>query len=81
MDDQIVEFNDWARVLRESVPAALQAGYREAVVKFLYWLREKGKQPNMATFKEHLEWKRSYLPPKQYKLRRNALRWYWQLGA
>lgn len=80
MDDLIVEFSDWDRVLRESVPVALQAGYREAVVKFLYWLRENGKQPNVATFKEHLEWKRSYLPPKQYELRRNALRWYWQMG-
>jgi len=29
------------------------------VVKFLYWLREKGKQPNVAMFKEHLEWKKS----------------------
>ena len=80
MDDPIVEFDDWNRVLRESVPVALQAGYREAVVKFLYWLREKGKQPNVAAFKEHLEWKKSYLPAKQYELRRNALRWYWQVG-
>lgn len=80
MDDPIVEFDDWNRVLRESVPVALQAGYREAVVKFLYWLREKGKQPNVAAFKEHLEWKKSYLPTKQYELRRNALRWYWQVG-
>jgi len=81
MDDQIVEFSDWDRVLRESVPVALQAGYREAVVKFLYWLRETGEQPNVAAFKEHLEWKKSYLPAKQYELRRNALRWYWQMGA
>ena len=80
MDDPIVEFDDWNRVLRESVPVVLQAGYREAVVKFLYWLREKGKQPNVAAFKEHLEWKKSYLPAKQYELRRNALRWYWQVG-
>ena len=80
MDDPIVEFDDWNRVLRESVPVVLQAGYREAVVKFLYWLREKGKQPNVAAFKEHLEWKKSYLPTKQYELRRNALRWYWQMG-
>ena len=28
MDDPIVEFDDWNRVLRESVPVALQAGYR-----------------------------------------------------
>lgn len=66
MDDQIVEFEDWERVLRDSVPAALQPGYREAVAKFRYWLRAKGKAANVEAFKRHLAWKKSYLPPKEY---------------
>jgi len=43
----LVTFEDWERVLRETVPVGLRAGYREAVVKFRYWLREKGKSANV----------------------------------
>jgi hypothetical protein len=32
-----------------------------AIVKFRYWLRETGKLPDAETFREHLEWKKSYL--------------------
>jgi hypothetical protein len=32
MDERIVEFEDWERELRDSVPANLQGAYREAVV-------------------------------------------------
>lgn len=80
MDDQVVEFEGWERVLRDTVPASLQGAYREAVVKFRYWLREKGKAANVAAFKEHLVWKKSYLPAAEYETRRQALRWYWQMG-
>ena len=81
MDEKIAEFEGWERALRDTVPAALQADYREAVVKFRYWLREKGKAANVGAFKEHLAWKKSYLPPEKYELRRQALRWYWEKGA
>ena len=81
MDEQVVEFEDWEQVLRDTVPAALQAGYREAVMKFRYWLREKGKAATVAAFKQHLAWKKSYLPAKQYETRLQALRWYWDKGA
>ena len=80
MDERIVEFEDWEKALRDTVPAALQAAYREAVAKFRYWLREKGKAANVEAFKRHLAWKKSYLPPKKYELRRQALRWYWEQG-
>ena len=80
MDERNVEFEDWEKVLRDTVPVALQAAYREAVSKFRYWLREKGKVANVEAFKRHLAWKKSYLPPKKYELRRQALRWYWQMG-
>ena len=43
MNQPIVEFADWEQALRETVPADLREGYREAVVKFRYWLRENGK--------------------------------------
>ena len=80
MDAQIVEFEGWERVLRDTVPAALQADYREAVVKFRYWLREKGKEATVAAFKQHLAWKKSYLPAREYEIRLQALRWYWDKG-
>ena len=80
MDERIVEFEGWEKELRDTVPIALQADYREAVTKFRYWLREKGEAANVEAFKRHLEWKKSYLPPKKYELRRQALRWYFDKG-
>ena len=80
MSEPIVVFEDWEKVLRETVPVELQRGYREAVVKFRYWLREKGRAATVEAFKEHLAWKQSYLPAKKYEIRRQALRWYWEKG-
>ncbi len=81
MEDRIVEFEDWERVLRDTVPAGLQPVYREAVVKFRYWLRETGKLACVEAFKEHLAWKQSYLAPEKVEVRRQALRWYWDKGG
>lgn len=58
MNDAIV-FEDWEVVLKAEVPPNLQRRYREAIVKFRYWLREKGKETVPDTFKEHLAWKQS----------------------
>ena len=58
MSDPIV-FEDWEAVLKTAVPPDRQRRYREAIVKFRYWLREKGKKPILDTFKEHLAWKQS----------------------
>ena len=80
MEQPSVVFEDWERVLRDTVPADLQAGYREAVVKYRYWLREKGKSATAESFKEHLAWKKSYLPARKYEIRLQALRWYWEKG-
>jgi len=55
MDEKPIIFEDWERVLRETVPAEVQRAYREAIVKFRYWLRETGKAPGVETFKEHLD--------------------------
>ena len=81
MDQPIVEFADWEQALRETVPADLREGYREAVVKFRYWLREMEKPATVESFREHLAWKKSYLPPEKFERRRQALRWYWEKGA
>lgn len=80
MDHRIIEFEEWERVLKATVPADLQAGYREAVTKFRYWLREKGKAATVEAFKEHLAWKKSYLEPDRFRVRRQALRWYFENG-
>ena len=64
MTEQIVVFEDWERMMKETVPVALHGAYREAVVKFHYWLREMRKASNLEAFKEHLAWKQSYLSEK-----------------
>ncbi len=38
-----IRFENWQKVLGETVPVRLQTGYREAITKFRYWLWEKGK--------------------------------------
>ena len=80
MTDEPVCFEDWEAILRTTVPLDRQRGYREAIVKFRYWLREKGKEPVPGTFKEHLAWKQSYLPPERFTVRQEALRWYYKTG-
>jgi integron integrase len=80
MNDPVV-FEDWESVLKAQVPPDRQRAYREAIVKFRYWLREKGKQPVVETFKEHLAWKQSYLSPERFAIRREALRWYYRAGT
>lgn len=80
MDNLVVKFDDWERVLKDSVPAPLWTGYREAIVKFRYWLWEKKKKATVEVFKEHLAWKKSYLSPERFEVRRQALRWYYDKG-
>ena len=53
LTQQIETFDQWQQALRETVPAKLQRAYREAIVKFLYWLRETGKAADITAFKEH----------------------------
>lgn len=72
------DFQGWEAALREEAPADQRAAYREAVVKFLYWLRETGKPPTAEAFQKHLAWKKSYLAVPQYEMRRQALRWLWR---
>ena len=71
---------DWLVVLKSEVPVEKQAGYREAILKFLYWLKSTGKTPTVEVFKEHLAWKKSYMDPVRFDLRREALRWYYAAG-
>jgi integron integrase len=80
MNEAIVEFEGWEKVLKDTVPVKLQAEYREAIVKFRYWLWETRKQATVESFKEHLAWKKSYLAPECYEARRQALRWYYDKG-
>ena len=75
-----IRFEDWEAVLRAEVPADRQRAYREAIVKFRYWLREQGKPPTAESFKEHLDWKKSYLSPERFAVRQEALRWYYRAG-
>jgi integron integrase len=80
MDKTPIIFDDWEQALKKDVPVALHQAYREAIVKFRYWLRESGKSPDVETFKEHVAWKKSYLPPEQFEVRLEALRWYYKEG-
>lgn len=80
MDDRAVVFEDWEGVLQAEVGPALWRAYREAIVKFRYWLRETGKTAVPEAFKEHLQWKATYLAPEKVAVRRDALRWYYLVG-
>ena len=66
MNEITIRFENWQKVLRETVPVHLQTAYHEAITKFRYWLWEKGKAANVTAFKEHLAWKQSYLPPENF---------------
>ncbi len=66
--------------MKIAVPPDRQRVYREAIVKFRYWLRETGKTACAEVFKEHLDWKKSYLAPERFAIRQEALRWYSREG-
>ncbi len=70
MEDKPIVFEDWEQALMTSVPPDRRRAYREAIVKFRYWIRQTGKLSNIETFKEHLSWKQSYLSPERFELRR-----------
>ena len=55
MDTTPIIFEDWEPALGTAVPTDRHRAYREAIVKFRYWLRQTGKLPAAETFKEHLE--------------------------
>ena len=80
MSEERIVFEEWEQVLKKTVPPERQGAFREAVVKFRFWLREKGKNATAEVFKEHLAWKKSYLTAEKYEMRRQALRWYWEKG-
>ena len=80
MDNPPIDFEDWETILNTSTPLDRYHARREAIVKFRYWLRQTGKLPNVETFKEHLDWKKSYLNREHFEIRREALRWYYKTG-
>ncbi len=55
MDATVIFFDDWEQVLKTAVPPDRQRAYREAIIKFRYWLRETGKTASAKVFKEHLD--------------------------
>jgi len=75
-----IVFDDWERVLESEIAPERRRAYREAIIKFRYWLRQTGKAAVPETFKAHLDWKATYLPPERLALRRKALRWYYRRG-
>jgi hypothetical protein len=81
MGEQAVVFDDWVAALTPDVSRERYHPYREAIVQFRYWLRQTGKPATVATFKEHLAWKRSYLSPNRFAMRLAALRWYFRRGV
>jgi hypothetical protein len=81
MDESVITFDNWEQVLNAGVPPERYHAYREAIVKFRYWLRETDNVPNVEAFKRHLEWKQSYLAPDRFAVRREALCWYYQEGG
>lgn len=75
MDATVISFDDWEEILKTDVQPDRRRAYREAIIKFRYWLRETNKIATAEVFKEHLDWKKSYLAPERFAIRRDALRW------
>jgi len=69
MSGKAIVFDDWESVLQTEVPAELRPLCRQAIVKFRYWLRQTGKSATPETFKAHLDWKATYLPPEKMAIR------------
>lgn len=80
MDETPVVFDDWEQILQTEAPPECRRPWREAIVKFRYWLRQTGKKAVVEAFKAHLEWKKSYLSPERFQVRHDALRWYYREG-
>lgn len=70
MDATVISFDDWEQVLKTVVPPDRQRPYREAIVKFKYWIRETEKPACAEVFKEHLDWKQSCLAPELFVIHR-----------
>lgn len=80
MEAKLIIFEDWEQALMASVPPDRRQAYREAIVKFRYWLKQTGALPDVEAFRKHLSWKQSYLSPERFEIRRAALRWYYSEG-
>lgn len=77
MSGAVLRFDDWERALEEQVPIEKRAAYSEAVRKFRFWLKQKSKPATLESFQEHVAWKKSYMSPDRFAIRREALRWYY----
>jgi len=73
-----VHFPNWRSELVKQVPPEKRRAYSEAITKFLYWLRQNGRAPTLDVFREHVRWKKSYLPQDRFGIRREALLWYYR---
>ena len=80
METAPIIFENWESILRTTVPENRQQRYREAIIEFRHWLQDTGKAAETDMFKQHLEWKKSYLPLEKLELYREALRWYYKEG-
>ena len=69
----MITFADWEKVLKAGVPPERYHAYREDIAKFRYWLREIDNVPNIDAFKQHLEWKQSYLAPGRFAISQEPL--------
>lgn len=78
MAAKVLRFDDWKQAIGAQVPAEKRAAYSEAITKFHYWLRQKAKPMTHEAFKEHVAWKKSYMPADRFAIRREALRWYYK---
>ena len=75
-----VHFPNWRSELVKQVPPEKRRAYSEAITKFLYWLRQNGRAATLDVFREHVRWKKSYLPQDRFGIRREALLWYYREG-
>ena len=81
MESKPIIFEDWDQVLIASVPPDRRQAYREAIVKFRYWLKQTGALPDVEAFKKHLSWKQSYLSPGTFRAQARRTKMVLQRGT
>ncbi|SDB58787.1 hypothetical protein SAMN05660653_02969 [Desulfonatronum thiosulfatophilum] len=68
MDETVITFDDWEKVLKTSAPPERYHAYRLSGSHRQIPLLASGTDniPDIEVFKRHLEWKQSYLAPDRY---------------
>ena len=69
----MIIFEEWEKVLKVGVSPDHSRAFREAIVKFRYWLRETDQKAVAETFKRHFDWKQTYFDSDRFAISQGPL--------